>query len=258
MRSTSVVSSFLCVLLVCSYAYADKVNVDWDRQANFRQYKTYAWLESPNPPEDQLMARRIIQAVDGQLSAKGLQRVEPGQDPDLSVTYDSGVHQKVSWVPYPSTPAWGWYGWYGGPGPGYGPYWGGPGWWDSPYAWYPYVEDIGTLAVNISDEHQKQVVWRGVASDALKDNPEKNARKICELIAKMFRKYPPPGCCGHVSRSTRSAVVEREHPILNAGQTPVIQRAGLQVNIFESAESARFISVRPWIYPFSREMDLRS
>src|SRR5262249_6698769 len=263
MRPLCTVLCFVSVLLVCGSAYADKVNVDWDRQANFQQYKTYAWVESPNPPEDPLMARRIVQAVDGQLSAKGLQRVEPGQDPDLSVIYDSGVRQKVSWVP---APAWGWYGWYGGPGPGYGLYWGAPaywggpawGWWDAPYTYYPLVEDIGTLAVTITDEHQKQAVWHGVASDALKDNPEKNARKICELIAKMFRKYPPPGCCGHVSRSTRSAVVEREHPILNAGQTPVIQRAGLQVNIFESAESARFISVRPWIYPFSREMDLRS
>src|SRR5215467_8753105 len=187
MRLLSTVLSFLLVLLAYGNGYADKVSVDWDRQPNFQQYKTYAWLESQNPIEDQLMAKRIIQAVDGQLSAKGLRRVEPDQGPDLSIAYESGVSQKVSWVPYPFVaPAWGW---YGGPEPGCGPYWG-PGWsgWDS-WGLYPLVQDVGTLAVNIVDERQKQLVWRGVASDTLKEKPEKNARKICELMDKMFRKY---------------------------------------------------------------------
>jgi|SRR5215831_11377897 len=239
MRPLCIVLSFLSALLVCGNAYADKVNVDWDRQANFQQYKTYAWFESPNPPEDQLMAKRIIQAVDSQLSAKGLHRVEPGEHPDLTVAYDSGVYQKISWVPYPYAPAWGW---YGGPGPGYGAYWGGPGWawWDAPYASYPLVQDIGTLAVNITDEHQKQLVWRGVASDALKDNPEKNARKICELIAKMFRKYPPPGsCCRRASGSIQPAPVDFRYPGGSSKTT-----ADLQLNLAEFAESTRFSKVR--------------
>jgi len=221
--------SFLSALLICGSAYADKVHVDWDRQANFQQYKTYAWLESLNPPEDPLMARRIVQAIDGQLSAKGLQKVELGEHPDLTVVYDSGLRQKVSWVPAPLPPAWGW---YGGPAPGYGPYWVGPGWgwWDAPYAYYPFVQDIGTLAVNITDEHQKQVVWRGVASDALKDDPEKNARKVCELITKMFRKYPPPGsCCRLPAGQAGPTPVERRREILEA---PAGQPADLQLNFF--------------------------
>jgi len=213
MKLLSTVLSFLFVLLAYGNAYADKVNVDWDRQANFQQYKTYAWLESQNPAEDQLMAKRIVQAVDGQLSAKGLRRVEPGQDPDLSVAYESGVSQKVSWLPYPVpypfvAPT---CGWYGGPGPGWGPYWGpGWGWWDAQYGVYPLVQDVGILAVNIVDERQKQLVWRGVGSDALKENPEKNARKICELVAKMFRKYPPSGpCCRHLSKAIEVFPIEQ-------------------------------------------------
>jgi hypothetical protein len=187
------------VLIACGSAYADKVSVDWDHHANFGQYKTYAWVDSKNPAQDQLMGTRIMQAVDGQLRAKGLQRVEPGQDPDLTVVYEAGVQQKVSWVPYPWGPAWDW-GWAAGPG--WGPGWGwngGWGWWGGPDAYYPVVQDIGTLSVNIVDEHQKQLVWRGVASDALKDNPEKNARKICELVSKMFRRYPPMRLSGNPS-----------------------------------------------------------
>ena len=212
MRLLSTVLSFLFVLLAYGNAYADKVSVDWDRQANFQQYKTYAWLESQNPIEDQLMAKRIIQAVDGQLRAKGLRRVEPDQGPDLSIAYESGVSQKVSWVPYPFVaPAWGW---YAGPEPGWGPYWGpGLGAWDAPYGVYPLVQDVGTLSVNIVDEHQKQLVWRGVASDTLKEKPEKNARKICELVAKMFRKYPPSGtCCRHVSQAKKAIPIEPVGP----------------------------------------------
>jgi hypothetical protein len=225
MRLLSTVLSFLFVLLAYGNAYADKVSVDWDRQANFQQYKTYAWLESQNPVEDQLMAKRIIQAVDGQLSAKGLRRVEPDQDPDLSIAYESGVSQKVSWVPYPFVaPV---CGWYAGPEPGWGPY-GGPGWgwWEAPYGVYPLVQDVGTLSVNIVDEHQKQLVWRGVASDTLKENPEKNARKICELVAKMFRKYPPSGtCCRHVSQAKKASNMTSM-----TSMTSIERTAGLQLN----------------------------
>jgi hypothetical protein len=229
MRLLSTVLSFLFVLLAYGNAYADKVSVDWDRQANFQQYKTYAWLESQNPVEDQLMAKRIIQAVDGQLSAKGLRRVEPDQDPDLSIAYESGVSQKVSFVPYPFVaPAWGW---YAGPEPGWGPYWG-PGWgaWDAPYGVYPLVQDVATLSVNIVDEHQKQLVWRGVASDTLKEKPEKNAKKICELVAKMFRKYPPSGtCCRHVSQAKKV----RPGELAQSGSLSMRGALGLQLNSVE-------------------------
>jgi len=44
----------------------------------------------------------------------------------------------------------------------------------------------------------------------LKENPEKNARKICELVAKMFRKYPPSGpCCRHLSRAIEAFPIEQ-------------------------------------------------
>jgi hypothetical protein len=235
MKRLSTVLSFLSVLLVCETAYADKVSVDWDRQANFQQYKTYSWIDSKNPAEDQLMEKRIKQAVDGQLSARGLRKVDPGQDADLSVTYDSGVSQKVSWVPDPFVaPAWGW---YGGPGPGWGPYWAAPGWgWDAPYGVYPLVQDVGTVAVNLVDEHQQQLVWRGVASDTLKENPEKNARKVCELIAKMFRKYPPSGsCCRHLSQIMQGPVVQPWRNNGGEGLPGMRERIALQLNFLEIA-----------------------
>jgi hypothetical protein len=186
-------------MFFCGSAYADKVTVDWDRQANFGQYKTYAWTDSRNPAEDQLMAMRIMQAVDGQLRLKGLQKVEIGQSPDLTIEYDACVSQKVDWVPdwWGPGPAWG-PGWgWGGWGPGWGAGWAsyyGSGGWGGPYGYYPIVQDIGSIAVNITDQNRNQMIWRGVASDALKDNPEKNAKKISELVAKMFKRYPP-GCC---------------------------------------------------------------
>jgi hypothetical protein len=208
MRPRRTAASLVFILLAGVSAYGDKVTVDWDRQADFARYKTYAWTPSKNPAQDQLMAMRITQAVDGQLRSKGLQKVEIGDNPDLSVAYDSSVSQKVSWVPYWWGPGWAWgpdWGW--GPGWAWGPGWGwglaggpgwawGPGWggWGGPSEFYPIVQDIGSLAVNIVDQSRQQLVWRGVASDAVKDKPEKNAKKIYELVAKMFKKYPPqPG-----------------------------------------------------------------
>jgi hypothetical protein len=209
MKCRWIARSAFFMLVACGSGYADKVTVDWDRQANFGQYKTYAWTDSRNPAEDQLMAMRIMQAVDGQLRLKGLQKVEIGQNPDLSVEYDAGVSQKVDWVPdwwgpgYAWGPGWGWSGWGPGGGPGWASYYGW-GAWGGPNGYYPIVQDIGSIAVNITDQNRNQLVWRGVASDALKDNPEKNAKKICELVAKMFRKYPPQsGCCRRDVSRTR-------------------------------------------------------
>src|ERR1035437_11164827 len=60
-------------------AVAQKTNIDWDSQANFSQYHTYAWEKSPHPASG-LWDQRITDAVDKQLQAKGLQKVDSYPD----------------------------------------------------------------------------------------------------------------------------------------------------------------------------------
>lgn len=50
---------------------------------------------------------------------------------------------------------------------------------------------VGTLAIDMLDPANKQLVFRGTASDTLSDKPEKNADKIQKAVKKIFDKYPP-------------------------------------------------------------------
>jgi hypothetical protein len=49
----------------------------------------------------------------------------------------------------------------------------------------------GTLIVDIWDAKKKELVWRGVGSDTVSSNPESNAKKIDQVVADMFKRYPP-------------------------------------------------------------------
>ncbi|MGA7413651.1 MAG: DUF4136 domain-containing protein [Bryobacteraceae bacterium] len=57
-------------------AFAQEVQVDYDRAANFSAYKTYQWMDyKPVPVGDQLLDQDIKRAVDEQLAGKGLGRL---------------------------------------------------------------------------------------------------------------------------------------------------------------------------------------
>ena len=58
-------------------AFAQEVQFDYDRSANFNAYKTYQWVDyKAVQVGDELLDRDIKRAVDEQLAGKGLRRVE--------------------------------------------------------------------------------------------------------------------------------------------------------------------------------------
>ena len=98
----------LC-LLSSAAAFAQKTNVDWDRQADFSKFHTYAWQKSPHPATG-LWDQRVIDGVDQQLSAKGFTKVDA--NPDLWVVYSNSIsdQKQVVGTGYGMGPGWGW-GW---------------------------------------------------------------------------------------------------------------------------------------------------
>jgi Domain of unknown function (DUF4136) len=163
-------------LLVCSAAVAQKTNVDWERDANFSQYHTYGWQPSPHPAKG-FWDQRIIDAIDQQLQAKGLTKVD--SNPDLWVVYSNSIHDQKEVV---------------GTGYNMGPYWGW-GWWGGPTTttYNTWVTKIGTLVVEISDAKQHELLWRGSATDTISDNSNKNIKTLDKAVAKLFKDYPPKG-----------------------------------------------------------------
>ena len=74
-------------------AFAQDVQFDYNRSANFNAYKTYQWIDyKPVQLGDQLLDQDIKRAVDEQLAGKGLRRVESGGD--LLVGYQAGISQE--------------------------------------------------------------------------------------------------------------------------------------------------------------------
>ncbi len=170
--------SLLLLLSVLPGARGQKVKVEYDPKQSFAPYKTYSWI-TQDYYQRPLLALNIIGAVDEQLQAKGLTRVE--ENSDLIVTGYGAVDSdlNVSWRESM----------YVMPGL-YGPVSWEQGAWVAGSSTAIYIQK-GTLVIDIADPHSKQLKWRGIAT-AKFDN--KNNKKLMELvnksIEKMFREYP--------------------------------------------------------------------
>lgn len=173
MKRNVVAALVFCVVLSTA-AFAQKINIDWDRSLNFANFHTYSWEPSPNPAKG-FSNQRITDAVDKQLQAKGLTKVD--SNPDMWVVYSNSIHdqKQVVGTGYNFGPGWGW-GW---------------GWGPDQVTYNTYVTKMGTLVVEIADAKDKELMWRGSATDTITDNSNKNIKNLDNAVAKLFKNYPP-------------------------------------------------------------------
>jgi len=156
-------------------AFAQKVETDFDHQANFSQYKTYSWQEIK--PANSLWDARIQNAVDAQLAAKGWTKVDSGGDVAVVAMKSSKTQRTLQTF-------------YNGFGGGWG--WrrfGGGGFGDSTTTEQDYK--VGTLVIDLYDAKTKQLIWRGSAQDTLSDKATQNEKNLNKGVAKMFKAFPP-------------------------------------------------------------------
>jgi hypothetical protein len=162
----------LCFLL-STVAFAQKTDIDWDRSANFSNFHTYMWLQSPHPAKG-LWHQRIMDAVDQQLQAKGLTKVD--SNADLTVGYSNSIHDQKEVI---------------GSGYGFGPGWGWGYWGPGNVTYNTYVTKEGTLVVELADAKNKQMLWRGSATNTISDNSNKNINNLDKAVTKLFKNFPP-------------------------------------------------------------------
>jgi len=159
-------------------AFAQDVQFDYDRSANFSAYQTYQWVDYKSVAVgDQLLDQDIKRAVDEQLAGKGLRRVESGGD--LFIGYQASISQEKQFDSLGT-------GWCC-------PWWGPWGANSSNTRVTSSTIDVGKLVIGLFDPATKQLVWRGSASKTLdlKKNPDKNYRTLEKAMAKLFQDYPP-------------------------------------------------------------------
>lgn len=184
-RALQIVCAGLVVMLFGAYAAAQDVRYNYLPGTDFSKYQTYKWVQVPGVQyPNQLVDVQIKQAIDAQLSLKGLHRIE-GDSPDLYVTYQAAINQEKQWNAYSTGGGyWGYGGWGG---------WGGMGGMETTTVTSSTI-NVGSLNIDIYDVATKKQVWRGEATKTLKNEkkPEKRQRNLDKAMAKLMKNYPPP------------------------------------------------------------------
>ena len=174
MKSTRKAVSIIAITISLSIiSFAQDIKSDYDRNANFSQYKTFSFEKIQT--KDQLWVDRIASAVSAALTAKGLTQVSSGGDISI-VAVEMTKEQQTLNTFYDN---------YGG---GWGWRWGG-GFGDSTTTTDTYR--VGTLVVDLFDAKSKKLLWRGSESDALSDKSSKNIKNLDKGVEKLFKEFPP-------------------------------------------------------------------
>lgn len=160
-----------CALAICvvsSLAMAQQVSVNYNHEANFSQYHTYAWgSNNKNEIQNSILAQVAQQDIETAMANKGLQKVPESQNPDLILTASGGEREQTSWN------AWGMRGIGGGMG-----------------GISPEQNVVSTMVVSLYDTKAKELVWRGIAQDTLNNNGNKNQKEVQNAVNKMFKQWP--------------------------------------------------------------------
>jgi len=170
MNTRKVLLTGVVVMFLTAALMAEQVKTDYDRGANFSQYKTFSFEKVQTP--DPLWVERIKSAVTSALTSKGLSQVESNGDISIVAVEMTKDQQTLDTF-------------YNGFGRGWR--WGGFG--DATTTTYNY--QVGTLVVDLFDAKKKELVWRGSASDTLSNKSDKNIKNLDKGVEKMFKKYPP-------------------------------------------------------------------
>jgi hypothetical protein len=157
-----------------------KVQTEYNTAANFKGYRTYAWIPQPPGPEQAAASRdprireAVIRGIDSSLTGKGMVRTDIDKSPDLLVAVHGWAVNRIDVQTY---------------GYAYGPV---------PYGYYPTLAtpavDVhqyrdGTLIIDLIDGSNRQLVWRGTATDTF--DPGAEASTVSKAIAETLKQYPP-------------------------------------------------------------------
>jgi len=176
MKTLLKILPFMALLLVVSACSSVKVATDYDKNANFSSYKTFAFFKTgiDKAEINDLDKRRILRAIEAEMLAKGFTKSD---EPDLLVSLFTKSREQVNVY-----------------NNGYGPY--GYGWGWSPWYWNSYGPSVttsteGVLYIDLIDAKKKELVWQGMGTGFLTQNMDKKEARIAEFVTEIMAKYPP-------------------------------------------------------------------
>lgn len=148
-----------------------RVSTDYDRNANFEQYQTFAFHEKGlnDLNMNDLDKRRVVDAISQNLTSKGMIQTH-SENPDLVINISATNKTRVNVDPY------------------YDPWWHGP-YWGRTQRVTQYKE--GTLILDIVDRQQNTLIWQGVGEGLNVSDIQRKADKIPDAVNEILAKFPP-------------------------------------------------------------------
>ncbi len=167
----------ILLLLVISSCSSVRVASDFDNRTDFSQYKTYAFHKDGIDKVEisDLDKRRILRAIDDQMTAKGFTKSDT---PDMLVNIFTKSSEQVNVSQFNAGYGWGYGGW------GYG--WG----WGPSYSTVSTTTE-GTLYIDLIDARKKELIWQGIGTGVLTKDRERKEERINEFVSKILMQFPP-------------------------------------------------------------------
>ncbi len=173
---------FICVLLTgfAACSSAPPIRFDYDAREDFHRFKTFDFFPIPEPIKsdcDPRVIQRIQQAVARELQQKGL--VQTAHNPDLRIAVhtEPGTKFRVILWGYHYAP--------------YAYYWQEDAYWNGgiDLARYP----SGTLVLDLVRSDKHEMIWRGVAPQALPADTDPMAldRIVDRAVELILKNFPP-------------------------------------------------------------------
>ncbi len=170
---------FCLICLLCLSAHAQKIKVEYNKNLDFSQFKTFAWGKH-DAVSRPMLALAIAGAIEEELTKRGLHKVDNNPDiyiqmygsvdSDMSVSYSDFLYSGMGGIPAfdQSFLMWG----------------------AVPGSTTTVVVHKGQLVVDLIDASQKKLAWRGMANEKLSDKKEKLVNQVNTAVEKMFKQYP--------------------------------------------------------------------
>jgi hypothetical protein len=138
-------------------------SVEYDRQVDFSQYKTWNWHEGGTTAMNPVTDKAIRDAIEKGLAARGVSRVDTSAA--LFVVYHASRTTEID-VPTGKSAS------------------------PAPPSGTRYFQK-GSLVVDVLEAGSGRVVWRGQAAGVLRYGPKEIAAQVDAAVEEMLARFPP-------------------------------------------------------------------
>lgn len=184
MKKLKILALPLLALMLLASCTSVRVLSDYDKEANFNGYKSYAFYKTgiDKAHISDLDKKRILKAIESEMTTRGFVKSE---SPDILVSIFTKEKEQVDI---------------------YNNYWGGGfgyGWGWSPFYYGGFGPGMGgniassrtegSLYIDLIDAKKKELVWQGKGVGTLNNmgKMEKKEARIKEFVSEILQAYPP-------------------------------------------------------------------